>query len=354
MAYIYKRGKIWWVGYVDGGVSAQKSLRVTAKAAASALLRDYEELEGRQKHRSKHLILKKSVAEVFDAYIEKRAPREATKRWYRTRKRIFVDFCEDEGIELISEIDIDTVEIFYNKRKEGFYSRAKKEGGKARKKTPGGARADLRALRAVLGYAMKRGYIPDNPAKEVRADKPTKKLFRDLSLKDISTLLKTIKKRDPDFYPLFATAYYAGLRFGELIHLEPRDINFDEGYLLVRSKEENEIKDHQERKIPLHRELRELFLAMDSDSKWCFPTKDGDPRANNLNRKLKTIGKVAGIDVEGLTIQTFRETFGSHLLRRGVSIYLVSQYLGHSSVDVTTKHYAHIPIEETHDEINLL
>ncbi|OGP20061.1 MAG: hypothetical protein A2054_01310 [Deltaproteobacteria bacterium GWA2_55_10] len=58
--------------------------------------------------------------------------------------------------------------------------------------------------------------------------------------------------------------------------------------------------------------------------------------------------------LDNINIQTMRETFGSHLLRRKVSVYLVSKYLGHSSVDVTTKHYAHIPIEETHKEIDLL
>jgi integrase len=65
-------------------------------------------------------------------------------------------------------------------------------------------------------------------------------------------------------------------------------------------------------------------------------------------------GKVARIAMKGFSMQVLRDTFGSHLLRRKVSVYLVSKYLGHSSVDVTTRHYAHVPIEDTHDEIDLL
>ena len=40
--------------------------------------------------------------------------------------------------------------------------------------------------------------------------------------------------------------------------------------------------------------------------------------------------------------------------RRGVDIALISQYMGHSTVDVMLRHYAHIPIEMTHEEIDKL
>ena len=39
---------------------------------------------------------------------------------------------------------------------------------------------------------------------------------------------------------------------------------------------------------------------------------------------------------------TLRHTYASHLLMNGVDIFTVSKLLGHSSVTVTERHYAHL------------
>ncbi|MBI3755097.1 MAG: tyrosine-type recombinase/integrase [Deltaproteobacteria bacterium] len=339
MAYIYRRGKYWWVGYLEGRMPVQKSLKVTSKKAADLLLAEYQLREAKYLHRSDNLIIKINLQDIFDEYIKDRASRVRTKAWYENVKRLFLDFCNYRGVKFAADVHSDTIQEFYNFRKKDY---------------PGGARANIRALKAVFGYAFKKGDIRDNPTKIVRADKPVKKIFRDLSFKEMDRFLKTAKKRDPDFYPLFATAYYSGLRAGELIYLEPSDINFAHGYIYVRCKPENPIKDHQERKIPLNGKLRAVLEKVKPCGRWFFSTKDGNTRKNNLYRKIKAIGKAAGINTDEVSLQTFRETFGSHLRRGGVDIALISQYMGHSSIDVTLRHYAHIPIEQTHKEIDLL
>ena len=50
-------------------------------------------------------------------------------------------------------------------------------------------------------------------------------------------------------------------------------------------------------------------------------------------------------------LHALRHTFASHLVMKGVSIYEVSQWLGHKSVN-TTMIYAHLAPQ--HDEINVL
>lgn len=104
--------------------------------------------------------------------------------------------------------------------------------------------------------------------------------------------------------------------------------------------------------IPLNAKLREILQALPRQDRFIFLTRSGVPWKNNLYREFQKVVSAAGL--KDVSIQTLRETFGSHLLRKGVSIYLVSKYLGHSSVDVTTRHYAHIPIEMTHDAVNVL
>jgi integrase len=74
-----------------------------------------------------------------------------------------------------------------------------------------------------------------------------------------------------------------------------------------------------------------------------------------FNRKIKRLIKLAGL--KDVSFQTLRETFGSHLLDRikdPKGLYLISKYLGHSSIRVTEKHYASLDIKKTHKEIERL
>ncbi len=49
---------------------------------------------------------------------------------------------------------------------------------------------------------------------------------------------------------------------------------------------------------------------------------------------------------------SLRSSFASWLVMDGVSIYSVSKLLGHSSVTITQKHYAHLETENLHSEVN--
>jgi site-specific recombinase XerD len=49
---------------------------------------------------------------------------------------------------------------------------------------------------------------------------------------------------------------------------------------------------------------------------------------------------------------SLRSSFASWLVIDGVSIYAVSKLLGHSSVAITQKHYAHLATENLHNDVN--
>ncbi len=42
------------------------------------------------------------------------------------------------------------------------------------------------------------------------------------------------------------------------------------------------------------------------------------------------------------SFHTLRHTYASHLLMSGINIFTVSRWLGHSTVNVTEKHYGHL------------
>lgn len=55
------------------------------------------------------------------------------------------------------------------------------------------------------------------------------------------------------------------------------------------------------------------------------------------------------VGIQNLKIHDWRHTFAYNLLSQGVSIYKVSLLLGHSSVDVTQKHYGHLAAKDLRD-----
>jgi site-specific recombinase XerD len=61
--------------------------------------------------------------------------------------------------------------------------------------------------------------------------------------------------------------------------------------------------------------------------------------------------KKAGLN-ERLHWHSLRSSFASWLVIDGVSIYAVSKLLGHSSVAITQKHYAHLSTENLHNDVN--
>lgn len=60
----------------------------------------------------------------------------------------------------------------------------------------------------------------------------------------------------------------------------------------------------------------------------------------NVNKLLRNTLK--GLNIEPITIHGLRHTHASVLLYKKVSIYYVSERLGHADIDTTLKHYAHV------------
>ncbi len=350
MAYIYKRGRYWHVGYKSYGKTIRKSLKVTSREAAKTLLAEYQTLEARERNRSTLLTVRRKLSDIVGEYLIQTSIGRAPLTGKEKRSAIgrFQDFIGDQ-VRSIDEISSHHIETYFNQRLNGTIQPRNTNGKKG---SVAGANKDLKVIKAFLNYAVKKNYLHDNPARAIRKIKTIKKIFRDLSFEEVGRLLETAKDNYPYLYPIIAGAYYLGFRDKELVYLEWADVDLDKNSVYVRTKPENRVKDCEERVVPLNSKIRGVLAELPRNGRFVFTNPSGSVWKNNLYREFQKAVRVAGL--QDVSMQTLRETFGSHLLRRGVSIYLVSKYLGHSSVDVTTRHYAHVPIEMTHDEINVL
>ena len=144
--------------------------------------------------------------------------------------------------------------------------------------------------------------------------------------------------------------YTCGLRRNEGVQLNVEDINFDKQYIHVKHG-----KGYKERKVPIH-EKNLMYLAeylydcrpllTKPTSKEAFLLSMRGTRMNGqsiLLRLKQTIHKTNDYQLKErqIGLHTLRHSIATHLLKSGMDIYQISQFLGHSSLE-STQIYTHL------------
>ncbi len=174
-----------------------------------------------------------------------------------------------------------------------------------------------------------------------------------LSREEVAKFLGAV--RVGRFRAMFTLMYHCGLRLGEVIRLKPGHIDGKRRVLRVVGG-----KGAKDRDIPISDELLarlRAFWKQHRNPEWMFPAPGrgwmttGSTLGQALHRSERHLSDSAvqaamratvlslGWDKRHgkrpVTCHTLRHCFATHLLDAGVSVRLVSQYLGHSSLKPT-------------------
>jgi integrase/recombinase XerC len=192
----------------------------------------------------------------------------------------------------------------------------------------------LRGLLKSLGRSLR-----------VRGPRMQKPPVRALSARELGRLFAAaegedwIDKRNVAILALMAKA---GLRVGEVIALESKDIelNARSGWATIRMG-----KGNKTRRVPLNSDVRQAlqaYLAVRPDvpAKALFFSRTGTPlSARDVQRLVAELARKARIEGK-VTPHTLRHTFATRLLERGADVATVAALLGHESI-ATTSRYLH-------------
>jgi integrase/recombinase XerD len=153
--------------------------------------------------------------------------------------------------------------------------------------------------------------------------------------------------RVPRARALLMTAYGTGLRLSELCNLRIRDIDSASDRMCVHVVLGKGAKD---RYVPLAadmlRALREYWQGLQPAAArphtWLFAQGGGTRdevalSAKTAQRWYYAARYAAGIQRNG-GIHTLRHCYATHLLEAGIDLYSISQWLGHSHVNTTTRY----------------
>lgn len=182
-----------------------------------------------------------------------------------------------------------------------------------------------------------------------------------LAREQVATLLSAVQL--PRYRTMLGLLYHTGLRVGEAVRIELRDLretHTGHPRLHVRCG-----KGGKDRFVPLspamvtelrgwwltHRHPTFLFPGPTTGWRERAQPADAAQRAathlsvSAVQNTFRLARATSGIPAEA-TVHTLRHCYATHLLEEGVSLRLISQYLGHASLE-TTVLYTHLtPLNE--------
>lgn len=145
---------------------------------------------------------------------------------------------------------------------------------------------------------------------------------------------------DPEFRPLARAALETGARLSELVRLRVSDFDPAAGTLSIRKTKTN-----RARHVVLTGEGAAFFATLTvgrSREAPILTRKNGQGwKVGNQGRRMAAACQRAGIHPT-ICFHTLRHTVGSLSAQAGIPLQVIAAHLGHSTVKVTEKNYAHL------------
>ena len=226
----------------------------------------------------------------------------------------------------------------------------------------------LKPLGGTFKYAMRLQLVTMNPLQLLTPDdRPARKERerREWTPEDVTALLEAsrrIAKRptsQQDYSLFLETAIRTGLRLGELLGLQWRDVDLRRGILEVRRQWTRD-GNYSEPKTPaairsvplaaeMVKKLAEQKLATDysADDEPVFASSTGRPlnHRNVAQRGFEAAAKEAGLIADGqprVTFHDLRHAFASIMIERGLSSTVLVRVMGHRDATTTERKYVHL------------
>ncbi len=233
-----------------------------------------------------------------------------------------------------------------------FVTLAQVEGYEARRLEAGAAPATVRYSLSILRHVYRRavewGYLARNPLERLRMPKEPRGRTRFLDDDEIARLLASIPAAGDIselnrvyLRPLVVVALATGLRRGEILRLERRDIDWQGRTATARGT-----KNGDDRTVPLNQDALEALRSLPPrlHNPRLFPFS-GPQVSVAFERALKRAG------IAGCRFHDLRHTAASRLVIQGVSLRAVQEILGHRTLAMVQR-YSHLSAAHLHEAVS--
>ncbi|CAG9612402.1 Tyrosine recombinase XerC [Bacillus rhizoplanae] len=203
----------------------------------------------------------------------------------------------------------------------------------------------LSAVRAIFNRLYSEEIIEVNPVEKVRKLRTDQQRIFTLTDDQIRRLFAMIDKdtftgyRD---YCAFLLALKCGLRSNELHSLETKDVDLDNGVILLPGAKN---KNRKTRMVPMSKKVAQELAQLIAETReyfgsqvtHVFTNQFGEPMKHELLRKrVDSYARKAGLKGEcRASLHSLRHTFATNFLKNGGNIRTLMSILGHSDLSTT-------------------
>jgi integrase len=222
-----------------------------------------------------------------------------------------------------------------------------------------------RILRSAFNTAYKWQLLQKNVMDHVEIPKVPKKEMKTWTLEQAQKFLSYVNETDAQYYIAYYLAIYTGMRRGEIFGLRWKSIDFDNYKISItqtlswvsgkglifqdaKTRESHrsisistsvveELKIHQEEQ---NKQKLRLGAAYTDNDLVC-PSSTGHPANTQIAvHYFKVYSERAGVPV--IRFHDLRHTHATLLLKLGENPKVVSERLGHSTIQLTLDRYSHV------------
>ena len=193
-----------------------------------------------------------------------------------------------------------------------------------------------RIFSSFFSWLEDEDYIVKSPVRRIHKVKASQVVRETLSDENLETLRDTCT--NPRDLAIIDLLISTGIRVGELVRLDRKDINFNDREMVVLGKGDKERLVYFDAKAKVH---LEEYLASRNDSNPALFVSIKAPSnrltISGVERSLSRLG--ARSNIRHVHPHKFRRTLATMAIEKGMPIEQVQKLLGHTKID-TTLHYA--------------
>ncbi len=221
-------------------------------------------------------------------------------------------------------------------------------------KTPYLAHLHYRILKAAFSKAVDWNYITVNPFKKIKFPRIPKTIPVFITQNEFNIIIAYTN--DKVLRDLFKVAFNTGMRLAELVNMRLNWIDFHNRLIKIKCDSHFSTKSKKERIIPMNNNVFDILMNTDliiNLDDYIFRKVPGVKLNNDyVSKNFKKCVRAAGLD-DKIHFHTLRHSFASVLIRKGVSLYIIKELLGHEDLS-TTQVYSHLQQQNLMSAVKLL
>jgi len=337
---VYKVGNNYYITYYVGTRVVEKRVGPRLQDALK------QKLERETKVKlGKHHVIERQEKMTFGDLMALYEKEGDQKEYILSRKKTYLDYF---GMWKLSQITRKDLFSFRDQVK----ATPKQRGKKAI--TDSTVNRVLAGLRRLFSFAVNRELMefspfPNSPKGGLFYQE--KKGFRRFFTQD--QVIKIIAAADEWLKPVILTAYYTGMRIGEIRKLRWEHVSLDSGLINLPSSKTLKDPSGLGQRIVMHKELINAFQALPKPSEWVFSNQEGLPYTHaQIFKPFKKILESLGIDTKQYSLKELRHTTGSIMNIKGADPMAIKDQLRHTDFKTTQDYYIGSDIEYQREQIS--